>query len=125
MKPGREAPAQASFQRRNRVKGGTSRSYSDSVSKPMHAQKEKNETLIVSLIGLICPPIAIAYYWYMGRFDVRLRAGITAALFLLTTLYFYWLIPASTPETYQPTIVRPHAVTEYSPSSSAGNGSAY
>lgn len=118
--PGRAPGADSSFVRRNRQQGGSNRSYSSNVSAPAYVAKERQETLIASAIGLFCPPVAMAYYWFTGRFELRVRILVTVALFLLTTLYFSWLIPVPKPETYQPQTSRPQAVTEYSPSSSAG-----
>ena len=44
-----------------------------------------------------------------------------ALAFVLMILYFHWMIPEKTPETYQPGIMKQSAVTEYSPSSSGAS----
>ena len=108
-----------SFERSVRKRGGSSRSYSQNLSKPAHVRKQKTDLLIMLALTLVIPPVGCALLWYKGALDVKLRALVTALALLLMTLYFSWMLPSDTPEPFQPTVSRPEAVTEYSPSSSA------
>ena len=83
--------------------------------------KNKKYKLFVIMLALtlVIPPVGCALLWYKGALDVKLRALVTVLALLLMTLYFSWMLPSDTPEPFQPTVSRPEAVTEYSPSSSA------
>lgn len=116
----------SSFERRSRPGGGSSRSYSEQVSAPAHMRAEKRRLLLLLLITVVLPPVGVACLWRGGFLRIPYRVAATALAFVLMILYFHWMIPEKTPETYQPGIMKPSAVTEYSPSSlgaSEDNGS--
>lgn len=110
-----------SFERRSRPGGGSSRSYSEQVSAPAHMRAEKQRLILLLLITVILPPVGVVCLWRGGFLRVPYRVAATALAFLLMILYFHWIIPEKTPETYQPSIMKPSAVTEYSPSSSGAS----
>lgn len=110
-----------SFERRSRPGGGSSRSYSEQVSAPAHMRAEKQRLLLLILITVILPPVGVACLWRGGFLRVPYRVAATALAFLLMILYFHWILPEKTPQTYQPSIMKPSAVTEYSLSSSGAS----
>lgn len=105
------------FERRSRKSGGSSRSYSEQVSGPAHRRAEKKALLQLLALVAVLPPVGVVLMWRFGILNVRARIAATAVAFALTVLYMFWIIPTAKPDIYQPTIVRPAAVTEYSPSS--------
>ena len=113
----------SSFERREKSKGGSGRSYSKDVSVPRAVQVEKQRLILVLALTVILPPVGIACLWRGGFLRVQYRAAATFAAFWLMVLYFSWMIPESAPNVVQPQMKRPAAVTQYS-SSSGGNGNA-
>ena len=110
----------ASFERREKAKGGSGRSYSSDVSAPRALLVEKQRLILVLVLTVLLPPVGIACLWRGGFLRVHYRAAATFAAFWLMVLYFSWMIPESQPNLVQPQMKRPTAVTQYS-SSSAGS----
>ncbi len=105
------------FERRHRQQGGSSRSYSEQVSTPSNVIERRKRLIILTALTVALPPVGAYCLWRGGYLNLPLRIGATAVAFALLTLYFLWMMPADTPEKYQPNKYRPGAVTEYSPSS--------
>lgn len=112
------------FDRHSRKSGGRARPYTEGVSVPSHAHRQNQSLLRDILLLVILPPYGIYRIWKNDSITLFVRIACIAFSFALMTLYFYWIIPAESPDIYQPTIVRPSAVTEYSPSS-AGSESGF
>ena len=110
------------FERRSRKAGGSSRSYSEQFSDPTHVRTERKHFWQLLLLVAVLPPLGVALMWRFGILRVRPRAAVTAFAFALMVLYMYWIIPTPEPEVYRPTVVRPVAVTEYSPSAAPADG---
>ena len=110
------------FERRSRKSGGSSRSYSEQFSGPAHVRAEKKTFWQLLLLVAVLPPVGVALMWRFGILRVRPRVAVTVFAFAVMVLYMYWIIPTPKPEVYRPTVVRPAAVTEYSPSVAPGDG---
>lgn len=110
------------FERRSRSSGGSSRSYSEQFSGPAHARAERRLFWQLVALTVLLPPVGTVVMWRFGMLRVKPRIAVTLLAFALTVLYMFWIIPKAEPEIYQPTIVRPSAVTEYSPSAAADDG---
>ncbi|MBQ3080040.1 MAG: hypothetical protein IJC48_08615 [Clostridia bacterium] len=108
------------FERSKRQRGGSARSYSEKVSSPAHGNAERNRLIILAVITVLLPPVGIICLWRGGFFQFPIRVAATFAAFLLMVLYFSWMIPAKTPDAYQPQLQKPTAVTEYSTGSGEG-----
>jgi len=110
----------SSFERREKAKGGSGRSYTKDVSAPRAMQVEKQRLILVLALTVLLPPVGIACLWRGGFLRVEYRAAATFAAFWLMVLYFSWMIPESKVNSIQPPMKRPAAVTQYSSSSAAG-----
>lgn len=111
----------SSFERHSRSGGGSSRSYSEQVSAPSYIRVARQRMLLLLVITVFLPPVGVACLWRGGFLRMPFRVAATALAFVLMVLYFHWMLPAKTPATYQPEIMRPSAVTEYSSSSSGAS----
>ncbi|MBQ1255948.1 MAG: hypothetical protein IIX93_01570, partial [Clostridia bacterium] len=87
----------SSFERREKSKGGSGRSYSKDVSVPRAVQVEKQRLILVLALTVILPPVGIACLWRGGFLRVQYRAAAIFAAFWLMVLYFSWMIPESAP----------------------------
>lgn len=110
--------ADNTFERTRPQPGRRSGSYSRNVSSPKGIREEKKSLYVLIALLVVLPPVGIACLWRGGFLRLPYRAAATLAAFLLMILYFSWMTPEQTPGKVTPSIRRPEAITEYSPSSS-------
>ena len=104
------------FERRRRPRGGSARSYSESVKTPASVTADRKRLMVMLALTSVLPPVGIALMWHEGLLKMPMRIAATAAAFFLMVLYFSWIIPEAKPDVYQPPVQKPAAVTEYSAS---------